>query len=489
MLDAQKHFEPVVPEDAGIDPAGILAFLDACEKKGRDLHSIVLIRDGKAAAEGYFSPYQRGDKSHVFSISKSWTATAVGLAVDEGRLSVRDKVISFFPEKCPTDISENLAAMEVRDLLRMGAGQREDLILHPGNTVPDWEYFFLHQPVEDVPGTRFLYNSGASYMLSAIVQKLTGEDLITYLTPRLFEPLGIKGVRWDRSPQGICCGGWGIHVSPEDIAKLGVLYLNGGVFEGKRILSEDWVKEATSIQIDNAPANSVPDWQQGYCYQIWRCQHNCFRFDGAYGQYMVAFPEKNAVLVLTSFVGNMQEVLDDVWTYILPAMKDAPLPHSPAGKELSERLARLSCPIPQGNGRSVNAEFVCQGNELGLKTIGVDATEDGGTLSAVCGEDCIRIPFGTASYKTADIKGFPIFPDMIGNNGQGSAATDCPIGATGNWTENVLNLRIVYRDTPHAMTLHLDLGTQPQLRFAYPCANFQGKDGAAQILLTPLKNL
>ena len=123
----------------------------------------------------------------MFSISKSWTATAVGLAVDEGRLSVRDKVISFFSGKMPDGhFRKSGGHGSAGDLLRMGAGQREDLILHPGNTVPDWEYFFLHQPVEDVPGTRFLYNSGASYMLSAIVQKLTGEDLITYLTPAPF---------------------------------------------------------------------------------------------------------------------------------------------------------------------------------------------------------------------------------------------------------------------------------------------------------------
>lgn len=488
MLNANHHFQAVSPTEAGVDPAGILAFLDACAEKGRDLHSILLIRGGKAVAEGYFAPYLPGDKQHVFSVSKSWTSTAVGLASDEGRLSVKDKVISFFPEKLPAEVSENLADMEVRDLLRMGTGHDTAALPALIRTADsDWAESFLHWPVEHRPGSKFVYNSGASYMLSAIVQKVTGEDLITYLTPRLFEPLGITGVCWDRSPQGICCGGWGIHVSTEDIAKLGLLYLNGGVFGGKRILSEEWVREATSPQIDNAPSSDSPDWKQGYGYQIWRCQHGCFRFDGAYGQYMVAFPEQDAVLVLTSFVGNMQEVLDDVWAYLLPAFQEAPLPDSPAEKALEQRLQTLSSPIPQGSGRTGAAEFLCGENDFGLESLQVRASKDGGVLTVAVNGTNFQIPFGTDSYRLADITGFPVYPDMIGNRGVGSAAADQPIGTAGCWTDETLTLRIVYRGTHHHMDFHLKTDGDPSFSFAYPCKNFRGEDQKTSISLTPVQ--
>ena len=252
MLSQTGHFPTVTPAEAGVDANGILRFLDACQERKINLHGLLLLREGKAVAEGYFSPYCREDKMHLFSISKSWTSTAVGFAVQEGLLSIHDKVASFFPDKLPDPVPENLAAMEVRDLLRMGTGNDKDTLpamrLEPDG---DWVKIFLHCPVEHRPGTKFVYNSGASYLLSAIVQKVSGQDLIAFLTPRLFEPLRITGVTWDRSPQGICCGGWGIHVSTEDLAKLGQLYLNGGIFDGKRLLSEKWVKEATSAQIDN----------------------------------------------------------------------------------------------------------------------------------------------------------------------------------------------------------------------------------------------
>ena len=487
MLNANHHFQAVSPTEAGVDPAGILAFLDACAEKGRDLHSILLVRGGKAVAEGYFAPYLPGDKQHVFSVSKSWTSTAVGLASDEGRLSVKDKVISFFPEKLPAEVSENLADMEVRDLLRMGTGHDTAALPALIRTADsDWAESFLHWPVEHRPGSKFVYNSGASYMLSAIVQKVTGEDLITYLTPRLFEPLGITGVCWDRSPQGICCGGWGIHVSTEDIAKLGLLYLNGGVVDGKRILSQEWVREATSPQIDNAPSSDSPDWKQGYGYQIWRCQHGCFRFDGAYGQYMVAFPEQDAVLVLTSFVGNMQEVLDDVWAYLLPALQKAPLPASPAEDALKQRLRTLSCPFPKGIGQAAAAEFLCGENEFGLESLRLTSTEEGGVIEISANGTVFRIPFGTERYQTADITGFPVYPDMIGNHGLGSAVSDQPVGASGCWTDGILNLRIIYRGTPHHMDFHLKTDGGPTLSFAYPCDNFRGEDHHACIPLVSI---
>lgn len=484
MLSQTGHFPTVTPAEAGVDANGILRFLDACQERKINLHGLLLLREGKAVAEGYFSPYCREDKMHLFSISKSWTSTAVGFAVQEGLLSIHDKVASFFPDKLPDPVPENLAAMEVRDLLRMGTGNDKDTLpamrLEPDG---DWVKIFLHCPVEHRPGTKFVYNSGASYLLSAIVQKVSGQDLIAFLTPRLFEPLRITGVTWDRSPQGICCGGWGIHVSTEDLAKLGQLYLNGGIFDGKRLLSEEWVKEATSAQIDNSPSNTAPDWICGYGYQIWWCQHGCYRFDGAYGQYMVAIPKFHAVLALTSFVGSMQEVLDLIWENLLPAFHDAPLPASEADQKLSERLKHLSCFTPDGVGRIFSAAYACEDNEYGFTGVSVSTSEQGGELIFTAENASWRIPFGAPAYRLGNIDGFPVPNNMIAAGVREPAMKGEPIGASAAWDGDTLHLRMVYRATPHYLDFHLDTAA-PSLNFCFPCPNFVGNDRNTTIALT-----
>ncbi|MBW7461807.1 serine hydrolase, partial [Paenibacillus sepulcri] len=152
----------------------------------------------------------------------------------------------------------------------------------------------LAAPVEHEPGTHFVYNSGATYMLSAILQKVTGQTLLEYLQPRLIEPLGIKGAAWDVCPRGINVGGWGLNVTTEDIARFGQLYLQKGMWNGQRLLTEEWIAEATSSQISNGDGG-VNDWAQGYGYQFWRCRHGVYRGDGAFGQFCIVMPEQDAV--------------------------------------------------------------------------------------------------------------------------------------------------------------------------------------------------
>ena len=219
----------------------------------------------------------------LYSLSKSFTSTAIGIAADEGRLGLDDKVISFFPDKVPAQPSENLARMRVRDLLCMGSGNHNDTLTPmKEGTEPDWVKVFFAQPVEHEPGTFFKYNTGATYMLSAILQKATGQKVLDYLTPWLFEPLGIQNATWETSPQGIQTGGYGLKVRTRDIAALGQLYLRKGDWNGKRLLSEKWVGMASSKQISNGDKPDS-DWSQGYGFQFWRCQYNAFRGDGAFG--------------------------------------------------------------------------------------------------------------------------------------------------------------------------------------------------------------
>lgn len=295
-------FESITPESTGIASKDIAAFLSSLQKNKINIQGYMLLRYNKLLSAGIATPYRYTDKHHVYSMSKSFTSTAIGMAVDEGLLSPEDIVLSFFPEWAPKDLSQNLKDMRIRHLLCMGSGHAKDTIEPMLSSHENWVKTFLSLPVEHTPGTFFVYNSGASYMLLAILQKVTGQNLSEFLTPRLFETLNITGIVWDKSPQGICIGGWGLHISMEDMAKLGLLYLNKGVWQGRRLLSENWISTATSAVVSNADNKDTEDtdWRQGYGYHFWHCLYNCYRGDGAYGQYIIVSSDKNTVSVQKS---------------------------------------------------------------------------------------------------------------------------------------------------------------------------------------------
>ncbi|GHT25953.1 hypothetical protein FACS18942_02310 [Planctomycetales bacterium] len=308
------------------------AFLGEFKTKKIDLHSVMILKNGKVVFEKWFND-NAPDKNHVmWSVSKTFTSMGVGFAVAEKRFSLDDKVISFFPDDCPKEISENLAAMKVRDLLIMSSGHDTD----PTGTIPfrhkpekfdgvRWEKRFFEHPVKNKPGSKFVYNSMATYMLSAIIQKTTGETLYNYLRPRLFEPLGIENIVWDANPYGVNCGGWGLHIKTEDMAKLGQFMLQKGNWEGKQLLPELWIEEATSRKILQdpkvKPEESGNDWKQGYCYQIWRCRNNAFRADGKDGQYIAVLPDQQSVVIITENTNDYQGVLNLIWEHLLPVLK------------------------------------------------------------------------------------------------------------------------------------------------------------------------
>lgn len=376
------------PEAQGVASASILAFLTAVEQTIQEMHSFMLVRHGCVVAEGWWKPYAPEHPHVLFSLSKSFTSTAVGLAVMEGRLSVDDPVISFFPDDVPADISPTLAAMRVRHLLSMATGHHEDTTARLAEREDgNWVKGFLALPVEHEPGTHFAYNSGASYMLSAIVQKLTGLTLLDYLTPRLFQPLGIEQPTWESSSQGINFGGWGLNIRTEDIARFGQLYLQGGLWQGQRLVSEAWVQEATARQVNNG-TQPDSDWEQGYGYQFWRCRHGAYRGDGAFGQYCVVMPEQDAVLAITGGLDDMQAVLNLVWEHLLPAMQPSPLPaNAAAHEELKQRLAQLAFVPPAGAAASPVAAsvsgktFQIDANPDGFQSIAFDFAETGCTVT------------------------------------------------------------------------------------------------------------
>jgi CubicO group peptidase (beta-lactamase class C family) len=331
------------PEAQGVSSAAIGEYIETADHQVNTMHSFMLVRHGKVIAEAWWKP-EAADKPHVlWSLSKSFTSTAVGLAVAEGKLSLDDPVIKFFPDVCPAEPSENLKAMRIRDLLSMSCGHDTE---PKRNDSEPWVQTFLKHPVPHKPGTHFLYNSMGSYMLSAIVQKVTGQTVIEYLRPRLLKPLGIENPTWDSSPQGINCGGWGLSVRTEDIAKFGQLYLQEGKWNGKQLVPASWIEQATSKQVSNG-TDPNRDWTQGYGYQFWRCRHNAFRGDGKDGQFCVVLPDQDAVVAITANTHDMQAELNVVWDKLLPAFENKPLAKNKAEQQkLRDLVARLKVKSP-----------------------------------------------------------------------------------------------------------------------------------------------
>src|SRR5579863_8465317 len=407
---AQDPLPRSLPEKEGVSAADISRFIDAAAHSRTEFHSFMFLRHGKVVAAGWWNPYAPDLKQTLYSTSKSFTAAAVGLALTEGRLHLTDKIISFFPNDLPNPLPPYLAELTVRDALMMSDG------MEPDPTVPvvvdtNWARKFFSIPIVHEPGTKFLYNSAGTYMLAAIVQKATGQTVLDYLKPRLFEPLGITGEDWETSPQGVNTGGWGLRLKTEDMAKFGQLYLQGGNWKGKQILPRSWVHEATTMKIMQDPdapqsKKDSSDWLQGYCYQMWRCRHDGVRADGAFGQYIIMLPDEDAVIAIQAETPDMQGEINLVWDYLVPAMRPGNLPPDPnADAQLKKQLSALALAPPAHtsgpvadplNGKTFNLEP----NAKKMQAITFASTGDGLRLTIKGDTATYRINFGNGRWIT-----------------------------------------------------------------------------------------
>ncbi len=450
-MTSSKRLLRSSPESMGISSNAILSYIVAAEQAGQELHSFMLLRKGSIVAEGWWQPYSPEIPHMLYSLSKSFTSSAAGLAIEEGLISLDDLVLKYFPDEKPVEVSTNLAAMQLRHLLSMSTGHDQDATGNScGSPDGNWARGFLSLPVDHVPGTHFVYNSAATYMVAAIVEKVTGMGLLAYLHPRLLDPLGIMEAVWETCPRGIVTGGWGLNIRTEDIAAFGQLYLQKGVWNGKRILSEEWVSEATSKQVENG-SDPDSDWQQGYGYQFWRSRHNAFRGDGAFGQYCIVLPDEEVVIAVTSGLGDMQAPLNTIWEYLIPAFQSESLPaDSAANAQLNEKLTSLLIPVP--NGKSDLAAFSeltektyhFAENEMHFKSValsqfGEDITitfvNDIGSHSFVCGIGK-RASSSTTFLMNAVLRPSP-------------SKLDWKSAAYGSWTsENTFTIKLCLYETP-----------------------------------------
>jgi len=443
------------PEAQGVSSNDLLAFVAALDQAGDPavadgLHSVIVVRHRHVIAEGWWAPYRPQLRHQLYSLSKSFTSTAVGIAAAEGKLRVDDPVLKFFPAEAPAEPSANLKGIRVADLLRMATGHQVE---PPQSRGEPWVKQFLAHPVPFKPGTHFLYNTPATFMQSAIVEKATGEKLLDYLKPRLFDPLGIEEPTWEESPEGMSIGGFGLSIRTGDIAKFGQLLLEKGEWEGRQIVPAAWVEEATSRQVANG-SNPDSDWDQGYGYQFWRCRHGAYRGDGAFGQYCIVLPQEDAVVAITSGTRDMQRVLDIVWKKLLPAFRPVALPaDEPAAKALAAKLASLSVPLPPA-GKAPPAiagrRYAFGDNGAKLASVAIDTGADGDTVVYVVDGQEHRIPSGRGSWKMGDVAwaGMPARPAAVAGGFEGETFTS----------------RICFVETPFVTTVRLSFdGDQVRL--------------------------
>ena len=396
-----------LPEREGIPSAALAEFyrhLATIEH----LHVVSVLRHGRIVSEGVWRPYGREIPQQIFSLSKSFVSLAIGFAATEGRLRLDERVLDIFPEYDSPAIPAPTRELTLENLLTMASGQAScplNTFLHTPDPRP-FTQRFLEQPLQWKPGEHFQYNSANTYVLSATILKRCGVDVVDYLMPRLFAPLGIERPEWMRDPQGIPLGGWGLYLSHEDLRRFTLLLAQNGQWRGRQILPPEYLATATAFHIQNQDVNGNLDWSSGYGYQFWRCRHpGAFRGDGANGQYVVIVPDYDLALCCSSGFSNMGQLLEYFWEQFLPAVSQqgAPLPPDPAAQqELAETLAGLAIPLPKGRPAVPPVPFGTYrlfDNPIGYEELDFSCDAGGGAITLRKGDNAWQIPFGFGRWR------------------------------------------------------------------------------------------
>ncbi|WP_030896133.1 serine hydrolase domain-containing protein [Streptomyces sp. NRRL S-474] len=439
------------PAAQGVDASGVHAFLDALEAAPEiEPHSVMILRHGHLVASGWWAPYAPDRPHLLYSLSKSFTGTAAALAEAEGLLDFDAPVISYFPE-FEADITDPRSrAMLVRHVASMSSGHERETVDDAYGTDPaEPVRGFLLTPPDRDPGTVFAYNQPTTYTLGAIVQRVTGQPLSAYLRPRLLDPLGIGEVFWLRDRTGREIGFSGLHATTDAVARLGRLYLNDGVWEGRRLLPEGWAARASRPHTATAGAMGDmdrQDWDQGYGYQFWVSRHG-YRGDGAYGQFCLVLPEHDVVIATTAATERMQDFLNLVWKHLLPAFGPEPLPGREAeDASLRERLAGLALrpavgsPAPPERGEDWAAAKFTAAGDGPVRMAGLAREADGWMLRLTGDGDGDRLGL------------------RIGAEGWTVAEDPLPTAVSGGWTDaGTLDLDVMFLETPHRLALTCSL--------------------------------
>lgn len=445
------------PAAQGVDASGVHAFLDALEAApGIEPHSLMILRHDHVVASGWWAPYTPDRLHLLYSLSKSFTATAAGLAVAEGLIGLDDPVISYFPELDADITDPRSRAMLVRHVASMSSGHLDETYERAHALDPDeLVRGFLLLPPDRDPGTVFAYNQPTTYTLAAILERVTGQPLTEYLRPRLLDPLGIGEVAWTRDRAGRELGFSGLHATTDAIARFGLLYLRDGMWEGERLLPEGWAAEASRVHIANAdgtPEGALSDWQQGYGFQFWTSRHG-YRGDGAYGQYCLVLPEHDVVVAMTSATEDMQEILNLAWEHLLPAF-------GPGGRRtlsgrqeedtaLAERFARLALPPAPGKPAPPDRAETWSGAEFAPD----DSARE--TLRALTG---VRVSTDGEGWRLTLVEDGHGLELPLGQGGWTVTEEPVPVAAGGGWADaDTLVADLAFLETPHHLVVTCSL--------------------------------
>ncbi|MBR5424725.1 MAG: serine hydrolase [Clostridia bacterium] len=346
MAEKYKLPRARYPEEAGVSGVEIEKFLIDIEENDYNIHSFMVLRHGVVAAECYRAPFTADRPHALYSVSKTFTAVAVGIALGEGLLSLDDKVKDFFPEYTDRLKDKYLDMLTVRHLLTMTSGKNPSIL--DDKSKGHWVESYFRFPWKSAPGKEFKYVSENTFMLCAILARVTGMCVRDYLQPRLFEPLGIDYPQWETDENGVEAGGWGLYVTTEDIAKLMLLIQNGGEFNGRRIFPEAYAKEMIGYQADNAPANTSPDSRAGYGYCVWRNEGaKGYRADGMFSQFGIVFEDYDAIVAVNSGIPMEQDCRDLIWKYFPAAfIEEEGAPAKPVVPALEEKLRNAAIETP-----------------------------------------------------------------------------------------------------------------------------------------------
>ena len=453
------------PSVQGVEAEGVQALLDALEgTPGIEPHGLMVLRHGFVVAAGWWSPYSPARPHLLYSASKSFTSTAAGLAVAEGLLDLDRPVVSYFPELDAEVTDPRSRSMLVRHIASMASGHVEEtwdrvMATHPAEPV----LAFLRIPPDRDPGTVFAYNQSCTYTLGAIVQRLTGETLASYLKRKLPGPLGASELCWAKDHLGRDLGFSGLHATTETLARLGLLYLRNGEWGGEQVLPPGWVAEATREHISTASAATGAgiDWRQGYGYQFWQSRHG-YRGDGAYGQFSLVLPEYDAVVAITSQSTDMQAVLDAVWDNLLPALLDGPVTDTGADARLRDRLGQLALAapvaeaLPPAGGQQVwvDTTFAPEGglcaSQPSLKGVTVSTDLGGWRLALHEGGSSLWMKLGMGAWAQSDGPQ----PGSAPPGGDAVAASPVPVACAGGWVgPAALRFDVIFLETPHRLVV------------------------------------
>jgi CubicO group peptidase (beta-lactamase class C family) len=390
------------PEEQGVPSETIAHFFRMIEEKGFDVHGIMMLRHGKVIAEHWWAPYAPRFQHAMYSATKTFTAIAIGFAVQEGLLNVDDKIISFFPDLLPDTISPQLAALSVRHLLTMSVGHASTFYTGSGESQIR---SFLAAPFSHEPGTVWAYDITASHMMSRIITKVSGEPILAYLKTRLFDPLGIEDVVWEMDNDGCNMGNGGSHMKTSDLAKMGLFLLNKGKWNGAQLLNAEWIEEASSAHIyqnyELTPEeirNAADDAAVGYGYQIWMGRHNSFRAIGAMNQLIMVIPEYDFVLACHS--GFRDETgLNNLIYDMLPSMSGKSL-KADKSFDLNEAIAGYEMKRPFDGKSSAlvtmsTRRYQMDENAAGIRSVLFRFDTSGNCFITFITENAIHnIPFG-----------------------------------------------------------------------------------------------